>query len=74
MCYSDDKGSRELPKGNIFSGSKEPQKGTDMTVVRFASYLNNEKQYESLSIAKYEEWSGLSYSFKTKQIENLAIV
>ena len=45
-----------------------------MTVVRFAYYLNSEKQYESLPTSKCEEWFGLSYSFKTKQIENLAIV
>ncbi len=45
-----------------------------MTVVRFASYLNSEKHYESLPTIRREEWSGLSYSFKTKQIENLTIV
>lgn len=45
-----------------------------MTVVRFESYLNNEKHYESLYVTKREEWSSLSYSFKIKQIENLTIV
>ena len=45
-----------------------------MAVVRLAYYLNSEKHYESLPTYKREEWSSLSYSFKTKQIENLAIV
>lgn len=53
---------------------KEPQKGKDMTVVRFAYYLNSEKNYESLLEAKRSGWSGLSYSFKVKQKENLIIV
>ena len=45
-----------------------------MTVVRFAYTLNSEKRYESLPATKRVEWSNLSYSFKKKQIENLAIV
>ena len=45
-----------------------------MTVVRFAYYLNSEKNYESLQASKRFEWSDLSYSFKKKQIENLVIV
>ena len=53
---------------------KGPQKGKDMTVVRFATYLNNEKHYESLPATERAEWFHLSYSFKKKQKENLTIV
>ena len=45
-----------------------------MAVVRFAYYFNSEKKYESLRKIERTEWSDLSYSFKIKQIENLAIV
>ena len=44
-----------------------------MAVVRLISYINEERKYESLFVAKCEEWFRLSCSYKTKQVENLAI-
>ena len=58
---------------NITKRFKEPRKGKDMTVIRFAHYFNSQKRYESLYAAERTGWSDLSYSFKKKQIENLII-
>ena len=49
------------------SGQVSPQKGKDMTTVRFAYYLNSECYYESLSAFDSKEWSGFMRSYKIKQ-------
>ena len=63
-CYSDDKESNKR--------TRCPQKGKDMTTVRFAYYLNSECHNESLKDDR-KEWSNFVCSFKIKQAKVITV-
>ena len=63
-CYSDDK--------EISKRTQSPQKGKDMTTVRFAYYLNSEYYNESLKDDK-KEWSSFVRSFRIKQSRRITV-
>ncbi len=44
-----------------------------MAAVRFAHYLNSERNYESLSISDYKEWFGFMHSYKIGQRQMLTV-
>jgi hypothetical protein len=47
-----------------------PQKGKDMTTVRFAEYMNSEHKYELLLANECKKGSGFVYSYEVRRRQN----
>lgn len=57
----------EIIKRNKDAQHSNPRKGKDMTTVRLAYGLNDERYYESFVMYERTEWSGFMRSFKIRQ-------